>query len=350
MINARAETVAEQARLPRRADDAALPDRRRRLLRVAAAADAGGAQAAVAHHPGRRRAVRVRRPVGHLARPATRTRRCAAARSSRPTRTSALRRHPRPDAGDAARPGRRGGVAATTTRRRELLHELLVPLPDELIARRAVGPAVSDARYDGPECLDDADPRTAPTPPAPTAVLKRPARSAASVGRVELTTPRLRLRPARARRDARPARRPAGRRPALGRRLSAGRRRSSRSRCRRARRAAASTAGALRPLPGAAARRRRRRSSSATSASTRRPTSSARCSIGFAIVPAARRRGYATEALRDAAGLGAAPARGPRRARRHRPRQPRLPAGAARRRRCGIADEGDRKVYEIHAA
>ena len=41
----------------------------------------------------------------------------------------------------------------------ELLHELLVPLPDALTARRAVGPAVNDARYDGPECLDDADPQ-----------------------------------------------------------------------------------------------------------------------------------------------------------------------------------------------
>lgn len=38
------------------------------------------------------------------------------------------------------------------------LHELLVPLPDALTARRAVGPAVSDARYDGPECLAGAVP------------------------------------------------------------------------------------------------------------------------------------------------------------------------------------------------
>jgi putative SOS response-associated peptidase YedK len=36
--------------------------------------------------------------------------------------------------------------------------ELLTPLPDELTARRAVGPAVSDARYDGPDCLADASP------------------------------------------------------------------------------------------------------------------------------------------------------------------------------------------------
>jgi putative SOS response-associated peptidase YedK len=39
-----------------------------------------------------------------------------------------------------------------------LLRELLVPLPDALTARRAVGPAVSDARYDGPDCLLDAEP------------------------------------------------------------------------------------------------------------------------------------------------------------------------------------------------
>jgi putative SOS response-associated peptidase YedK len=40
----------------------------------------------------------------------------------------------------------------------EALAELLVPLPEALTARRAVGPAVSDARYDGPDCLADAEP------------------------------------------------------------------------------------------------------------------------------------------------------------------------------------------------
>jgi putative SOS response-associated peptidase YedK len=40
------------------------------------------------------------------------------------------------------------------------LPELLVPLPDRMTARRAVGPAVNDARYDGPDCL-------APAAPAP---------------------------------------------------------------------------------------------------------------------------------------------------------------------------------------
>jgi len=40
----------------------------------------------------------------------------------------------------------------------ELLRELLVPLPDALTARRAVGPAVGDARHDEPDCLDDAPP------------------------------------------------------------------------------------------------------------------------------------------------------------------------------------------------
>jgi putative SOS response-associated peptidase YedK len=39
-----------------------------------------------------------------------------------------------------------------------LLHELLAPLPVELTARRAVGYAVSDARHDAPDCLDDAPP------------------------------------------------------------------------------------------------------------------------------------------------------------------------------------------------
>jgi putative SOS response-associated peptidase YedK len=37
-----------------------------------------------------------------------------------------------------------------------LLQELLVPLPADLTARRAVGYAVSDARHDAPDCLDDA--------------------------------------------------------------------------------------------------------------------------------------------------------------------------------------------------
>jgi putative SOS response-associated peptidase YedK len=36
------------------------------------------------------------------------------------------------------------------------LQELLVSLPDALTTRRAVGPAVSDARHDEPDCLDDA--------------------------------------------------------------------------------------------------------------------------------------------------------------------------------------------------
>lgn len=37
-----------------------------------------------------------------------------------------------------------------------LLQELLAPLPADLTARRAVGYAVSDARHDAPDCLDDA--------------------------------------------------------------------------------------------------------------------------------------------------------------------------------------------------
>ncbi|MBI5106534.1 MAG: SOS response-associated peptidase [Solirubrobacterales bacterium] len=38
------------------------------------------------------------------------------------------------------------------------LHDLLAPLPDDLTGRRAVGPAVNDARYDGPDCLLPAEP------------------------------------------------------------------------------------------------------------------------------------------------------------------------------------------------
>jgi putative SOS response-associated peptidase YedK len=34
------------------------------------------------------------------------------------------------------------------------LRELLAPFPDAQTARRPVGPAVNDARFDGPECLD----------------------------------------------------------------------------------------------------------------------------------------------------------------------------------------------------
>jgi putative SOS response-associated peptidase YedK len=42
----------------------------------------------------------------------------------------------------------------------ELLHSLLVPLPEEETVIKPVGPAVNDVRYDGPECL-------APPPPPP---------------------------------------------------------------------------------------------------------------------------------------------------------------------------------------
>jgi hypothetical protein len=45
---------------------------------------------------------------------------------------------------------------------------LLTALPDAMIARRAVGPAVSDARHDEPDCLDDAPPQTADGPPDPS--------------------------------------------------------------------------------------------------------------------------------------------------------------------------------------
>lgn len=40
----------------------------------------------------------------------------------------------------------------------ERLQQLLVPLPEQETAFRAVSRAVNDARYDGPHCLDDAEP------------------------------------------------------------------------------------------------------------------------------------------------------------------------------------------------
>ena len=47
---------------------------------------------------------------------------------------------------------------------RELLTELLAPLPDDETVIRAVGPAVNDVRYDGPECLAPPSPPPAPQP------------------------------------------------------------------------------------------------------------------------------------------------------------------------------------------
>jgi len=49
-----------------------------------------------------------------------------------------------------------------------LLQEFLTALPDAMTARRAVGPAVSDARHDEPDCLDDAPPQTDDGPPDPS--------------------------------------------------------------------------------------------------------------------------------------------------------------------------------------
>jgi putative SOS response-associated peptidase YedK len=49
-----------------------------------------------------------------------------------------------------------------STTPRQVLTELLRPLADDETALREVGPAVNDARYDGPECL------AAPPLPAPT--------------------------------------------------------------------------------------------------------------------------------------------------------------------------------------
>jgi putative SOS response-associated peptidase YedK len=43
------------------------------------------------------------------------------------------------------------------------LMDLLVPWPDDATARRPVGTAVNDARFDGPECLDPPAPDETPT-------------------------------------------------------------------------------------------------------------------------------------------------------------------------------------------
>ena len=42
------------------------------------------------------------------------------------------------------------------------LEELLRPLPDAELAKRMVGSAVNDARYDGPECLEPPEPDAVP--------------------------------------------------------------------------------------------------------------------------------------------------------------------------------------------
>jgi putative SOS response-associated peptidase YedK len=49
------------------------------------------------------------------------------------------------------------------------LLELLAPLPPDETSLRAVGPAVNDARYDGPECLREAPETEADLPPQATA-------------------------------------------------------------------------------------------------------------------------------------------------------------------------------------
>ena len=49
---------------------------------------------------------------------------------------------------------------------RAVVTGLLAPLPDALTAKRPVGFAVSDARYDGPDCLADPDPEPG-SPAAP---------------------------------------------------------------------------------------------------------------------------------------------------------------------------------------
>jgi putative SOS response-associated peptidase YedK len=47
---------------------------------------------------------------------------------------------------------------------RSVLDSLITPLPDDETAVRAVGPAVNDVRYDGPECLEPPSPPAASQP------------------------------------------------------------------------------------------------------------------------------------------------------------------------------------------
>ena len=132
---------------------AALPGRRRRLLRVGEA-------------PGRHDRSRggSRAPTASRSPSPGCGRRGAGARDVEPlrtctivtTRTSrALAAHPRPHAGDApARRPRTAWLDAATPVAD--LQDLCVPL--EETGTRAVGTAVNDARYDGPDCLEPAPP------------------------------------------------------------------------------------------------------------------------------------------------------------------------------------------------
>ncbi len=59
----------------------------------------------------------------------------------------------RPDADHPSRVGCRARLARCLDARRDELDEILAGLPAAETALTEVGPAVNDARYDGPECL-----------------------------------------------------------------------------------------------------------------------------------------------------------------------------------------------------
>ena len=150
MINARAETVAEKPRVSRR------------FAAGAASIVADGfyeweKRRASRKQPWhitrrRRRAVRVRRPVGEVAPGRRASSRCARSRSSRPGRRAAGRDlH---DRMPVILPRDGGGAWLDPRHRPEALHgACCVPLPEQTAAR-AVGDAVNDARHDEPDCLE----------------------------------------------------------------------------------------------------------------------------------------------------------------------------------------------------
>ena len=149
MINARAETVRAKGAYR------GLLERRRALI-VADGfyewrTDPDGTQAAGPLHPRGRRAVRVRRPVGELARPRGG---CVArlVHDHHDDRQRPRRGRARPHAGDPA-PGVRGGLARSRARRRRRSTRCSSPYPAERDARgRGVDARQLGDATTGPSC------------------------------------------------------------------------------------------------------------------------------------------------------------------------------------------------------